>query len=125
HHAMNVMTDGRRITGVLDWANARAGDPRADLARTLTILRLSPLRPGTPRLRTLAARRLLELGWRRSYQSEAGAWDDMPIFFAWAGAVMLHDLAPRVGKPGTGILPVHMERIRRWTERWKRRAGIP
>jgi aminoglycoside phosphotransferase (APT) family kinase protein len=124
YHALNVMTDGRRITGVLDWANAHAGDPRADLARTLTILRLAPLRPGTPRRRAMALRRMLEVGWRRGYRLEAGPWRDVPIFFAWAGAMMLHDLAPRVGKPGTGILPIHMERIRRWTERWKRRSGI-
>jgi aminoglycoside phosphotransferase (APT) family kinase protein len=40
YHPLNVMTDGERITGVLDWTNTRAGDPRADYARTLTILRL-------------------------------------------------------------------------------------
>ncbi len=28
YHPMNVMTDGRQITAVLDWANAAAGDPR-------------------------------------------------------------------------------------------------
>ena len=27
YHPLNVMTDGERITGVLDWTNARAGDP--------------------------------------------------------------------------------------------------
>src|SRR5439155_1786536 len=33
YHPGNVMTDGREITAVLDWAKANAGDPRADLAR--------------------------------------------------------------------------------------------
>src|SRR5205814_1988822 len=72
YHALNVMTDCRAITGILDWANARAGDPRADYARTVAILRLSPLRPGSPRLRTLALRRMLEFGWRRGYRRDAG-----------------------------------------------------
>src|SRR5438132_39917 len=36
YHLLNVMTDRSRVTGVLDWTNARAGDPRADLARTFT-----------------------------------------------------------------------------------------
>jgi len=30
------------MTALLDWANARAGDPRADLARALAILRFGP-----------------------------------------------------------------------------------
>ena len=47
YHPLNVMCQGPRITGVLDWANARLGDPRADLARTITLLRLAPTPPGT------------------------------------------------------------------------------
>src|SRR5260370_768251 len=30
YHPLNVLTDGKSITGILDWRNARAGDPRAD-----------------------------------------------------------------------------------------------
>src|SRR5690606_33061892 len=33
-HPENVLTDGHRITAVLDWTSVHAGDPRADLART-------------------------------------------------------------------------------------------
>lgn len=53
YHPLNVLTDGRRITAVLDWTNARFGDPRADIARTFSILCQEPMparRPaGTPR----------------------------------------------------------------------------
>src|SRR5215207_2125861 len=37
YHPMNVLVEDDRVTAVLDWANARAGDPRADFARTLSI----------------------------------------------------------------------------------------
>ena len=40
YHPLNVMTDGERITGVLDWTTRAPVTPRADYARTLTILRL-------------------------------------------------------------------------------------
>jgi aminoglycoside phosphotransferase (APT) family kinase protein len=124
YHPLNVMTDGEQITGVLDWANAQAGDPRADAARTISILRLSPVRPGTLPVKAHLLRRMIEHAWRRGYQEIRGTLGDMRLFYAWAGAVMARDLAPRVGRPGTGIEAHHMDRIRRWTDHWKARAGI-
>ncbi|HMM43974.1 MAG TPA: phosphotransferase, partial [Thermomicrobiales bacterium] len=41
YHPLNLLTDGAAITAILDWTNARAGDPRADLARALAILALN------------------------------------------------------------------------------------
>ena len=38
YHPLNVLTDGTRITCVLDWPNTLVGDRRADLARTFTML---------------------------------------------------------------------------------------
>ncbi len=102
YHLLNVMTDGRRVTGVLDWANARAGDPRADLARTLTILRLDSRRvAGSPPARLLARGvvRLFERGWRRGYRGVAGRPTGLAPFYAWAGAVMARDLAPTAASP--------------------------
>jgi len=29
YHLLNVLTDGKQITGIVDWTNAHAGDPRA------------------------------------------------------------------------------------------------
>ena len=124
YHPLNVMADGRRISGVLDWANAAAGDPRADVVRTFTILRLVPFAPGTP-LRERFGRRLLELSWRRGYRQVAGPPGDLTLFAAWAGAVMVRDLAPKLGRPGIWLQPHHLDRIRRWTAAQKRRAGLP
>jgi aminoglycoside phosphotransferase (APT) family kinase protein len=113
------------VSGVLDWANAHVGDPRADLARTATILRLAPLPPGTPPLLAQALLRVVERHWRRGYRALAGPIGGMALFYAWAGAVMLADLAPKLGRPGVWLEPRHLEPIRRWTARWRQRAGVP
>jgi aminoglycoside phosphotransferase (APT) family kinase protein len=124
YHPLNVLTDGRRISAVLDWANSHAGDPRADAARTVSILRLSPVRPGSDPVFIARLRRVLQRAWRHGYEEIAGPLGDLTLFYAWAGAVMLRDLAPRVDRPGTGIRTGHIDRIRRWTRHWKVRAGL-
>lgn len=61
---------------VIDWANASRGDPVADHARTLLLLRIGPLPPGTPlalRLAAKVARSVLLLGYRRAYSSRLPA----------------------------------------------------
>ncbi len=124
YHPLNVMTDGTRITGVLDWANALAGDPRADLARTYTIIRVLPTSPGSPRVRTYALKALLECAWRRGYEQVAGPPGDLSLFYVWAGAVMVRDLAPKIGQPGVWLEERHFAQIQRWTDEWRRRAGL-
>src|SRR4051794_12852891 len=51
-HPFNVLVDDRgRPTGVIDWANAAAGEPQFDRARTWTLLTLDPAarrRPPAP-----------------------------------------------------------------------------
>jgi aminoglycoside phosphotransferase (APT) family kinase protein len=118
YHPLNVMTDGKRITGVLDWTNAHASDPRADYARTLTILRLDS---GTASPLVLAVLRVFEAGWRRGYRRIAGKPADMAPYYAWAGAVMLRDRGPRPDRPG-GMTARELGRVRAWMERWKKRA---
>jgi aminoglycoside phosphotransferase (APT) family kinase protein len=124
YHPLNVMADKSTISGVLDWANAQAGDPRADFARTYTILRVEPYTPIGDSLSMAFLRRLLERAWRTGYLRAGGALDDMPLFYAWAGAVMLRDLSPRIGKSGFWLQSQHLDSVRRWTTAWKRRAGI-
>ncbi len=117
YHPLNVLADGGRLSAVLDWANARPGDPRADLARTVSILRLAPLQAGPVGLAARATIRLLEAGWRRGYEREAGPVGDLAPFYAWAGTMMVRDLAPRLGHPDAPWLTeAHFARIRRWTE---------
>jgi aminoglycoside phosphotransferase (APT) family kinase protein len=117
YHPLNVMTDGRDITAVLDWANARVGDPRADAARSYSILAIDPHWPRQPQIAIF--RQVLARAWRRGYEPVGGALGEMALFYAWAGAVMLRDLGPRAARDG-----VSLERVRRWTDGWKRRAGI-
>jgi aminoglycoside phosphotransferase (APT) family kinase protein len=123
-HPMNVLVADGRVSAVLDWANARAGDPRADLARTASILRFAPLDAGVPRSLENLVRRLFSAGWRRGYREVAGQVAGMAPFYAWAGAVMVRDLTPRLGRPDLPWLDLQfLERVRRWTDRWRERAG--
>lgn len=121
YHPLNVLTDGARITGVIDWTNARAGDPRADLARTITILRLdAQSHPDLVPPQVRAVLPLFERGWRQGYTQAAGpgATTDLAPFHAWAGAAMERDL---VGKRDEAFV----RRVKAWTERWVARAGVP
>lgn len=123
-HPANLMVDGGRVSGVLDWANVRIGDPRADLARTVTLLRLAPAPPGLPVHVIAVLRRVLAAGWRHGYRQRAGAVGDLAPFLAWAGAVMERDLRPKLGQPGVWLTAGDLARIRRWTEDWRERAGL-
>lgn len=114
YHPLNVLTDGKRITAVLDWRNALAGDPRADAARTVFILRLAGF--GRLRLLEVVVRRAFESGWRAGYAQKRRSLGDLSLFYAWAGAVMERDMASK-------CTPEELARIRRWTMRWKTRVG--
>ncbi|MDQ3327721.1 MAG: phosphotransferase [Chloroflexota bacterium] len=122
YHPLNVMTDGGAITGVLDWTNARAGDPRADYARTLSILRLDAEVEGrlAPIARLIVRR--FEQGWQHGYREVAGELADLAPYLAWAGTVMQHDRSARPGVPG-GLTPERLDRVRAWTSEWMGRAG--
>ena len=114
YHPLNILTNGKQITGILDWTNVHIGDPRADIARTLSILRFDPT-ARKPFLQLLALR-VFELAWRTGYQWKRGHPKDMAIFHAWAGTVILHDLAHR-------YTPQELSPAHRWTRKWKARAG--
>lgn len=109
YHPLNVMADGERITGILDWRNALAGPPRADAARTHAILLID-----APQHASAPARTILEAftqGWQAGYRQHGGSLDDMAPFYAWAGAVMLRDLAAKRS-------PADLAHIGRWTDDW-------
>ncbi len=116
YHPLNVLTDGRSITGILDWRNALAGDARADAARTVAILHVDAV--SLLRLWERPIWRLFEQGWRAGYERNGGSLRDMELFYAWAGAVMELDLAHKRG-------PADLARIHAWTVQWKKRARCP
>ncbi len=123
YHPLNVLVEGDQATAVLDWANARAGDPRADLARTLSIVRLAPLPAGVAGARAWVLRRVFEAGWRRGYRRTLGSPGGLAPFCWWAGLVMERDLAPRLGRADLPWLtPAFLDRVRCWTASWRARA---
>jgi aminoglycoside phosphotransferase (APT) family kinase protein len=88
-HPFNVVVDDDgEPTGVIDWANAAAGDPELDRARTWSVLTLDP-----------AARELAgDPGWAAltDHWLEAGRMHDLSASARiWACKFMLEDLAER------------------------------
>lgn len=126
YHPLNVMVGEGEITAVIDWANARSGDRRADLARTAVILRFLPLERQMPTAAASAFRRALTESWWSGYFSMAPPVRNMAPFYAWAGQGMIHDLSPRLGRPDLPWLTTaYLDRIRAWAASWRRRAGLP
>ena len=117
---------GSHVVGVIDWTNARAGDPRADAAYTATLLHVTQGVFGVPPQRERVMRQAFVRGWRCGYrrQASAGALTDLAPFYAWAGAFITKDVSHRLGQPGAVVTPAYLARLRRWTDRWKARAGI-
>ncbi len=115
YHPLNIMTDGTRVTGVLDWENAHAGDPRADLARTVSILLVDARGPHGPSGAEQRMRLALARGCLGAYAEVAGVPTGMAAFCAWAGGVMQRDLASKREA-------IELARIRAWTDARRRRA---
>lgn len=123
YHPLNVLVQGTSVSAVLDWANAHLGDPRADVARSYTILVVEPHHPAGEAVWYRLIRRLLAQCWLSGYQAVAGELQDMALFFAWAGAVMCADLAPRVEDPHWWWQAQHLAIVQRWTQRWRKRVA--
>ena len=121
-HPLNVLSDGRAITGIVDWTNAAAGDRRADLAWTITLLRMAPMPPHPLMPLFKAVRWLFYLGWRRGYESAAGPIPELAPFMVWAGTVFLHEILPRINEPQVWATERDMQAVRRWIAQWKNRV---
>jgi aminoglycoside phosphotransferase (APT) family kinase protein len=121
YHPLNVLTDGRCITAVLDWTNAALGDRRADVARTAAILAMAPLPPTPLRPLLRVVRPVLAAAWRHGYARVAGWPDGLAPYLAWAGAVVLHEMTARAGRPEVGVTGRDLARMRRWITSWHER----
>lgn len=137
YHPLNVLLEGGRdfdpaqriptcgpVVGVIDWTNARAGDPRTDYANTAALIATMRGWTGLPPRYERAARHRLLRGWRRGYRDVAGPLRDLAPFHAWAGANIRRDVAHRLGQPGSYVTPAYLDRLQRYTAYWKRRAGV-
>ncbi|WP_430786668.1 phosphotransferase family protein [Virgibacillus flavescens] len=85
YHPLNVLTDGKKITAVIDWINASIGDYRYDISRTFSLLRLEGVKHFKDDRVTLEQ---FETGWRKGYEEAAEPFDSLgylSIFHAWSG----------------------------------------
>jgi len=114
-HPLNVMTDGENIIAVLDWANAAVGDPRFDIARTLSILQLEGTHPGIAPKRVRAVIENFEKNWLQGYTEARGAIGSLALFNAWAGLRLLREARGNKGE-------ADCIRIRNWVDDWLKQA---
>ena len=63
----------------------RVSDPRADLARTLSILRLAPLPEEVDRAAVTAALGALEASWLAAYEGAMEPVGNLAAFCWWVG----------------------------------------
>lgn len=122
-HPLNLITDGATVTGIVDWEGAAAGDPRADLARTVVTILAAPVPPGPLRPALNLARKLMLRAWRSGYEAAAGRMPDYRPFMAWAGATFLAEFELVLHRPGVWGTERDMETLRRQVEVWEREAG--
>jgi aminoglycoside phosphotransferase (APT) family kinase protein len=123
YHPLNVMTDGKAVTAVLDWPNAMPGDPRADLARAVALMRFPP--NVTIRPHEALAVRIFLRAWWRAYQRAAGPVAEMAPFYALAGTTTLLDQEGKLDRPNIPRNAASFDPLRRWTAMWRQRAGLP
>ncbi len=123
-HPFNLVAQGGRIVGVLDWTNSSVGDPRADIARALTILQVSaPLfiaEHGARRM-TLG---LFTRAFLQGYQRIVGSVEDLAPFMVWAGQWMLEDLGPILDQLPVANPQRLRDRIVQKTADWRARAHL-
>jgi aminoglycoside phosphotransferase (APT) family kinase protein len=113
YHPLNVIVDRSGDASVIDWAYAAAGDARADLAVTATILTAAPIPPGplNPLLNLMRA--LMARAWRAGYREIAGAMPDYRPFLAWSGAMILLGTEDAIGRPNVWGTEKDVEALRR------------
>jgi aminoglycoside phosphotransferase (APT) family kinase protein len=113
YHPLNVMVNDGTIAAVLDWANARIGDRRFDLARTQAIIELAPI--GDEAFQTLLTRAIDF--WNDGYTSVAGAIEIPPLFRWWAAAFIEQEHRPRLGNPALPWLTeAYLDRVHAYVE---------
>lgn len=103
-HPFNVLIDARtNVSGVLDWANAAAGHPDLDRARSFSILTLDPA----------AVERGVDPRWVALVQGwiDAGNLRMLPPdTTAWACRFMLDDLANRYDRQQLAAITATLQR---------------
>jgi aminoglycoside phosphotransferase (APT) family kinase protein len=123
YHPLNVLAEDGRITGVVDWTGAAAGDPRADLARTHVTLETAPIPPGPLRPLFSVLRGVMLRSWRAGYGSVAGVVPEYDHFKAWAGATLLAEITQVIGNTGVWGTDDDVRSLRANIAIWAKRSG--
>ncbi|MFC4410327.1 phosphotransferase family protein [Chungangia koreensis] len=92
YHPLNVLTDGEKVTGVIDWINASVGDRRFDMMRTLSIMQIDG--PTITEIQEILSD-FLE-GYRAGYEKIDDPLQHNHLFRFWAGNRMKRDLGQRL-----------------------------
>lgn len=121
-HPLNLLSDGRHITGIVDWANGSAGDRRADLAYSTVLMRLAPIPPHPLKPMLHLARQVVLRAGRRAYSAIAGWPDKMSPFYAWAAAIFLNEDSERLGREGVWAKASDLKAFEDWIDRHMRTA---
>jgi aminoglycoside phosphotransferase (APT) family kinase protein len=124
YHPGNLITDRDRITGVIDWTNVLAGDRRADVARSVVLLRLGLqelAKAGDPRAPLVLD---FERAFLDAYEEETGPLEEMEAFYAWSWAMTAADYAHKRGRPGLDFQESRLDFMYEQLARWKEQAGI-
>lgn len=124
YHPLNIISDGQVVTGVVDWAYAAAGDPRADLARTVITILAAPAPPGPTRPLIDLLRRVVLRAYRAGYEGIAGPMPDYRPLMAWAGATLLAEIELVIDKPNVWGTQEDVQKFHRLVDVWARRAGV-
>jgi aminoglycoside phosphotransferase (APT) family kinase protein len=92
-HLGNVVKDGSRLTAI-DWADASAGDPHAEVAQTIVRYHVAGARTGDPRPASMVAR-AVRPSVRRAYLGayQALATIDPARLTTWIGIRAVERLA--------------------------------
>ncbi|MUK88882.1 phosphotransferase [Ornithinibacillus sp. L9] len=90
YHPLNVMTDGEKITGVIDWMNASVGNYQYDIARTMAVLKIDGEKLIEPQVLEL----FIE-AWINGYESAGQPVGDLSLFYSWAKVRMIRDAKER------------------------------
>lgn len=123
-HPLNVVSDGAAVTGIVDWPRSAAGDPRADLARTVITMLTAPLPPGPLSQILNLLRKVMLRGWRSGYEEVAGPMPNYRSLMAWAGATLLDEVEHVIDRPEVWGTREDMEKLERMVSIWARQGGI-
>lgn len=116
-HPLNVLIDGERVTGIIDWTDTCAGNPLADIAQSITLISVAPTPSDIPPEQIEPIRAALVESIIAGYTAVRGPLPSdhkMAPFYVLAAQRMYSTLEARSHQPESGITPESLQRIQNW-----------